>query len=305
MQEHTLSLTRAMAFRLEPHIPGSFVRIMHGRDPGHKYPNRPLVNLDGGATCFCCEYCSGNSWARGTWRVQHYRMHRRTGWWEYDDGACFCVYFDRGRHEVKPGDEFFHKSYEDGSLLVLTCDYATPHGIVDLDAMQNHWKGVIVVRAFGGLKRAIARWRDSYPFKKIDCVGPFLEMKDWLRWRHTVASDYVCFLNFARKHHARCLAWISAMLNLPWQRVTRSYTRHMQVLNDEINVDTITYVAIGARVLQAMGMAPNGINSAGWLYAMIETTSGVDYGWIHPQIVGSIWCGQWMRHACFLTARDM
>ena len=64
----------------------------------------------------------------------------------------------------------------------------------------------------------------------------------------------------------------------------------MQVLNDEINVDTIEYVAIGTRVLPAMDMAPNGISSAGWLYAMIETTSGVAYGWIHPQIVGSICC---------------
>ena len=94
------------------------------------------------------------------------------------------------------------------------------------------------------------------------------------------------FLNLAKKQYLQHLA--PKRLHVPWLTVTKLYTREQQVLWDEINADSIKYLAIGTRVLPAMKMAPKDISSAGWLYALIEITAtlGVDCGWIHPEIVG-------------------
>ena len=109
-------------------------------------------------------------------------------------------------------------------------------------------------------------------------------MREWTRLRRACTSVREKFLHLAKKQHLQHLA--QKRLHVAWLTVTKLYTREQQIRWDEINADSIKYLAIGTRVLPFM--SPEGIDSAGWLFVLIETTTtlGVDCGWIHPEIVG-------------------
>ena len=187
---------------LQPHPVGTYVRILHGRRPGHKYPIHELVHLGGGATCLSCRYCC-SYWKRGTWHGRDYRLDMRTGWWEDDDGACFCIHFDARRHVVEP--EMFVVCKKT-TLSVEQCDYATDDGVRDDRDFWNPWGSVLVVNAFDGLKRIdIARWKGRLLEKNSDCLGKFLVMVKWTRLRRTCASMQEQFLILARKQHQQHL----------------------------------------------------------------------------------------------------
>jgi hypothetical protein len=270
--------------RLRPHSPDTFIRVYHGRESRHKYPNRELIHFHGGATRLRCEYCH-LFWTRGKWKDRNYRLDLRTGWWEYDDGACFCIYFDPRRNAIGLGDNLFcsfllemRRDLAHAYRLVSErCDLPTPYGVQVDSEMGYDWEDVIAVKAFDGLKNiGIPRWRNRLLSKNSDSLGKFLSMKAWTRLRKTCASHVDGFLTFTK-------------LCLPWLTVTMLYTKEQQVHYDEAYADTIEYLASGTRVRPAMDMAaPHGISSSGWLYAMIEipATPSSAFGWIHPGIVG-------------------
>jgi len=198
-----------------PHPLGTFIRIYHGRRTGHKYPNR-LISLYGGATCLRCAYCY-SFWARGKWNGEDYRLDMRTGWWEYDDGSCFCIYFDSRRNVIEPGESLFIRHFYYGRFMVCDeCDVPTDYGVRGKDVTYD-WEDVIAVKAFNGLKNiGVPKWRS----KNCDCLGQFLSMKTWTRLRKTCAS-YVDGI------------WTLTELSLSWLTVRILYTKEQQLHYDE------------------------------------------------------------------------
>jgi len=206
-----------------------------------------------------------------------YRLDSRTGWWERDDGACHCIYFDRSRTLIETGDFIFVRYEQRGRTYFLLdrLDTPTEYGVRGYCGSRYLWEDIISVKAFHGLNNiGIYRWRHRLFSKNLDCLGQFLSMKEWTRLRKICAIDVDGI-------------WTLAELSSHWLTVTFLYTKEQQLLYDEAYADTIEYLTIGMRVRPAMDRAPHDISSCGWLFAMIDHPAYPRAcGWIHPGIVG-------------------
>lgn len=128
-----------------------------------------------------CKYCR---WEKIVYDDSVYVREPLTGWWEYFEPVCVCIYCDRFGCNVGDVTEFFVPN----TFRVHLCDcplFAGPRDI--LDGSVYPWREVISVHSFRCLMLLpIHRWRRRKQKKDKHPLGKFLHTIDWKRARLVV-----------------------------------------------------------------------------------------------------------------------
>ena len=107
-----------------------------------------------------CRYCSSR-WMRGRFKGMPYRIDKWSGWWEIDNGECYCTYFTKDGSLMSPGKLFYSCHF-----TPHYCDCPTHNGVRDADnGVLISWNKIIPIAGFWRLSKL---WRQLQQRKQQD-----------------------------------------------------------------------------------------------------------------------------------------
>ena len=203
-------------------------------------------------------------------------MNPETGWWENDNGSCYCVYQDRCGSEITRGVSFFAR----GTFMIHRCDIPRTCGVFDVADWCWPYNEIICAESLRPLARTgLPRWRKRMRLKNDHhyLLGRFQTLREWTKMTICTvlnSSDTACTQQLQ-------------LLGIRWRRVVRVYTKIQQVAYDPLFADTILYLPLDTLVFPSMSLAPLGVDPVGWLWAecKIPGSAVSVMGWIHPNVL--------------------
>ena len=245
-----------------------------------------------GATHFVCNNCSLPCIY---WHGAPYIVHD-CGWWDADNGYCYCKFFDRAGWELSTGTRILTNCHMMQNIAVdLKIDYVVSlgfvkytsrHGLSDDDGPSLTAADVVSVEAF---RRLCALSRHF-----IHSTLPALR-------RLRSCSSLMACLPLLMLQRCRCCCtslrqWgfeedVSAdvtfirVCKLQWIPIIRSFTPDRMQSWDPHYKETVCFLSIGRLV--RLSDAPYGSDARGWAWVCFQKPYGVEAvraGWVHPDI---------------------
>ena len=227
-------------------------------------------------------------WERGLYNGLSYRRDCRNGWWEYDDGACECIFFTKHGTMMTTGKRFCAVcSVPVPSITVHECDHPSNAGVRDQQERTIWWGDIFSVKSLRKLCGTfMPRFQARLGEQHQDSIARYLFMRDWNRTR-------LC--NYALSA-VSCNADIMFTKFLPARlrrrgghKVVLQFSREQHRAADPLWVDTVVYLPIGSYVWPANDAAPGGVDACDWLWVKYRLPHWLHEaaGWIHPDSIAS------------------
>ena len=243
-----------------------------------------------GATHFRCKYCI---LPRTYWHGAPYIVHD-SGWWDADNGFCYCKFFDRAGCELSEGTRILSNcNILQNTAVYLEIDYVvhlafvkytSRNGFSDDNGPQLTAADIVSVEAFRRLRALSRHFRHS--------TLPALR-------RLRSCSRLITCLPLVMLQRCRCCCtslrrWgfegdesvdvtFIRVCGLQWIPVVRSFT--IDMMHDQPYKETVCYLPIGRLV--RLSDAPYGSDARGWAWVCFQVPYGVEAvraGWVHPDI---------------------